>query len=163
MPKPTIILSANAREAAEMFSTPADLEAQARKEIASVLGRSALKTFHRRTMRFDINFAHADEEFVVSARDAATWEVETRNREPVCPPYPIVFSDRAMAMIANLGWRLDGIETTARWALRSASPEDHGFCEFEVPLETVPFKGCLAEDGVVEVDLDDWARENVGT
>jgi len=161
MPKPTIILSQSAREAAEMFSTPAALELQAYKEVAAVLGRRCpLRTFHRRSMRFEIHFAHGDEEFVVSARDAGTWEVETHNREPVCPPYPIVFSDRAAALINGLGWSMEGIEWTARWALKSAFPEDYGFCEFRVPVEEVPFVGRLNSKDTVEIDLDDWAREH---
>jgi hypothetical protein len=36
-------------------------------------------------MRFEIHFHNADEDFVASARDVGTWEVETRNDEPVCP------------------------------------------------------------------------------
>ena len=163
MAKTYVVLSDYAREAAEMLSTPAALEAQARREIAATFGRNfALKSFVRRTMRIDIRFQHADEWFVVSPLDAQTWEVETHHMDRVCPPYPIVFSDRAMAMIVNLGWRLDGMEATARWALKGAAPEDYGFCEFQVPLETVPFIGRLADDDVVEVDLDDWWRENVG-
>lgn len=156
MPRITVTLSTNARDAAEMFSTPAELEAQARKEIAAVLGRRALRTFSRRSMRFDIHFTHAGEEFVVMARDATTWVVETRNWEPVCPPYPIIFTDRATALIVNMGWHLEGIENRARWALRSAHPEDHGFCEFDVPIEVVPFIGRLNALDTVEIDLDDW-------
>jgi hypothetical protein len=162
MPKINVTLSANAREAAEMFSTPAALETQARKEIAAALGWRSLKTFHRRSMRFDIHFDHGDESFIVSARDASTWEVETHNHEPVCPPYPIAFTDRATALINGLGWNHQGIEQHARLALRSAYPEDHGFCEFRVPIEEVPFIGRLNELDTVEVDLDDWAREHMG-
>ena len=145
-----------------MFSTPAALAAQARKEIVAVLGWRSLKTLHRRSMRFEIYFAHADEEFVVSARDAGTWEVETRNMEPICPPYPIIFSDRAVGLINGMGWNLEMIEFKARWALRSADPVDHGFCEFAIPIEEVPFIGRLNELDTVEVDLDDWARERMG-
>ena len=162
MPKLAIGLSANARDAAEMFSTPAELEAQARCEIAAVFGRRrALRTFHPRSMRFDIWFSHAGEEFVASARDTGTWVVETRSAEPVCPPYPILFTDRAVALINGLGWRIEGIEERGRWALKSEHPEDHGFCEFQVPIETVPFVGRLNDLDTVEIDLDDWAREHL--
>jgi hypothetical protein len=113
-------------------------------------------------MRFDIPFEHAGEEFVVTARDAGTWEVETRGQEPICPPYPILFSDRATALIANLGWQIEAIEHRARWALKAAHPEDHGFCEFAVPIEVVPFIGRLNERDTVEIDLDDWACEHMG-
>ena len=163
MPKLTISLSDNAREAAEMFSTPADLASQAHREIAAVLGRRCLlKTFNKRSMRFDINFAHAGEDFVAYARDAATWQVETHDWEPVCPPYPIIFSDRATALINGLGWNLQGIEQHARLALRSAFPEDHGFAEFSVPIESIYFAARLNELDTVEVDLDDWAKEHLG-
>jgi hypothetical protein len=162
MPKINVILSEHARDAAEMFSTPAELEAQARREIAAVLGRRALRTFSQRSMRFDIHFTHAGEEFFVHARDARTWEVSTCNMEPVCPPYPIIFTDRATALINGLGWQHAAIEQRARWALKSADPVDHGFCEFNVPVEVVPFIGRLNELDTVEVDLDDWAREHLG-
>ena len=97
MPKPTIILSQNAREAAEMFSTPAALELQAYKEVAAVLGRRCpLRTFHRRSMRFEIHFAHGDEEFVVSARDAGLTCVGITNS------YPREELSEADAVIASL-------------------------------------------------------------
>ena len=124
----TIMLTDHAREAAEMYSTPVALEAQARKEIAAVLGWRRLRTFHTRSMRFDIHFAHAGEDFMVMARDACTWEVQTYNCEPVCPPYPIVFSDRATALINGMGWNLQGIEQHARLALRRRCPGGPRVC-----------------------------------
>lgn len=46
-----ITLSDAARETAEFYSSPAELERQARREIAAVLGRARFRTFNFRTMR----------------------------------------------------------------------------------------------------------------
>lgn len=162
MSKPTISISDAARETADIYSTPADLERQARREIAAVLGRSHLRTFNGRTMRFDIRFDHAGEPFTLMAQSADRWLLETRNWEKPCPPYPILFSARAVAMINGMGWNLEGIEQRARLALKSAFPEDYGFCNFQVPIEEVPFIGRLNELDTVEIDLDDWYREHMG-
>jgi hypothetical protein len=108
------------------------------REIAAVLGRARFRTFNFRTMRFDINFDRAGEPFTLMARSADSWLLETQNCEKPCPPYPIIFSDRAVAMINGLGWNVGGIEQRARLALKSAFPEDYGFCTFQVPIEEVP-------------------------
>jgi hypothetical protein len=158
-----ITLSDAARETAEFYSSPTELERQARREIAAVLGRAQFKTFNFRTMRFDINFDHAGEPFTLMARSADSWLLETQNCEKPCPPYPIVFSDRAIALINGMGWNLQGIEQHARLALKSTHPEDHGFCTFQVPIEEVPFIGRLNELDTVEIDLDDWWKAHMGT
>src|SRR5262249_32319355 len=92
-----ITLSEAARETAEYHSPPAELERQARREIAAVLGRARFKVFNQRTMRFDITFDHAGEPFTLIARSPDAWLLETQNWERPCPPYPIIFTDRAIA------------------------------------------------------------------
>jgi hypothetical protein len=162
MPKLNITLSDAARETAEFYSTPAELERQARREIAAVLGRARFRTFNQQTMRIDLQFDHAGEPFTLIARSADAWLVETRDWERPCPPFPIIFSDRAVALINGLGWNVQGVEQRARLALKSAVPEDHGFCTFQVPLEEVPFICNLNDKDTVEIDLDDWWREHIG-
>jgi hypothetical protein len=159
MSKFTVIVCDFAAEAARIASSPVALEAQARREIAMVFGADfALKSYPREKSTIRLYFTHAEEGYIVFPLTAGTWCIETSNMEPPCPPYPIVFTDRATAMIVNLGWQFDDLERTARRALKDTHPEDYGFCDFRVPLEEVAFRGSLNEDNNVEIDLDDLAQ-----
>jgi hypothetical protein len=121
-----------------------------------------LRRYPRRKASIRLYVTHAEEEYSVLPLTAGTWCIETASNEPPCPPYPIVFTDRAQALIASLGCKLDGIECAARLALKSAFPEDYGFCDFSRAHRGGRLEGCLTDDDRAEIDLDDWWREILG-
>jgi hypothetical protein len=140
----TIIISDFAAEAARIGSTPAALEAQARREIAEVFGNNfALRRYPREKTTIRLHFTHAEEDYIVFPLTAGTWCIETSYAEPPCPPYPIVFTARATALIVNLGWKIDSIEHAARCALKSAHPRGLRLLRFPSPHRRGRFQGLL--------------------
>jgi hypothetical protein len=157
----SIVMNEEAAEAAEMFSTPAIVAAQARREIARRFGqRFRFRRFDRAALDVRVYFSTGGVRYVAHPIGECEWAVDTGDWRPVCPPYPLLFTDRAAALIHNMGWNPQHVEMRARCALNAAEEADYGFCDFRVPIEEVPFVGKLNKLDTVEIDLDDWWREH---
>jgi hypothetical protein len=150
-----ITFTHEAIEAAE----PSAIEAAARRAINAVFGSSfKLKAIGARDVRdvyVRVEFLLANGiAFVAELVDVDLWEVDPMPTVPGRRATPVVMSDRAAALIVNMGWALDAIERSARLAALSLSG-DNPVAGFSIPIECVNFRATFAADGAIAVDLID--------
>jgi hypothetical protein len=148
-----IKLTARARE----LGAPHALEALARAEIERAFGPSfKLPSAPAPTTEVRVYIPHA--RLVAVPVGPSLWVVDTLDlRRLGAFTEPLVFSPRAAALIANLGWNIADVEAEARRVL--AEGDMSARCVlFQMPLEMVRF-AVWNEDGRREIDLDEFATE----